>query len=443
MEQMAQDRPPAAPKRLTRRRFIAGATLFGGGALLAACSTPPTPTATPPSVPTAAGVAATTPPAIAGASVTPATTVPSAPSAATPTRASAATPTVSGAPTTALARMLGLVPQIDSLPGDNGIWFADIAQQKRNYGFSALTSSAAAQAQSGDLARFTNVTRLPLPNEAGAIRALDPQWRTTLGYDFWQVERTIGGGDPPRTWSHLEGSFDRGAITMALVGQGYTTVPYRDRSYLSRLGDGEIRLNDPLGRLVLGRLNRVALDDSALTSAPFTAAIEAGIDTAAGQRPSFADNPEYAALALALGPVVGAILVPAEELYRPMAAPALGATPRAARAATPAHTPLRPYRLAGLGLRDDGTTHTMVIALVYPSVAEAGAAAPILRGRAENYVLLRSGQRLRERAHPGEPEIVDAGGRGILVQPFAIAAETDLGLYIQMYTNRDLLFLAE
>lgn len=340
--------------------------------------------------------------------------------------------------------MLGLVPQMASLPGDNGIWFADIAQQKRNYGFTALTSSAAAQAQPGGLARFSNVVgKLPLPTEAGVDRALDQQWRATLGYDFWQIERAISGGDPPRTWARLEGKLDRATIEAALRGQGYTTTPYRDRDYLARFGDGEIRLSDPLGRLVLSRLNRVALEDGALACAPDTAAIEAGIDVAGGRQPAFAADPDYAALALALGPVVGAILAPADELYRPAAVPTRGATPRVARTATPTRALLRPYRLAGLGLRDDGTTHTMVIALVYPTAAEAQVAAPILHGRAENYVLLRSGQRLRERANPGEPVVVDAGSRAVLIQPFTIAAEADLALYVQLYTTRDLLFLAE
>jgi hypothetical protein len=414
--------------------------MLGGGALLAACGPLTTPTATP--APLATAEAASTSSITAAA--TPATTARTIPSAATPTRSSTVTATNAGAPTTALGRMLGLVPQTESLPGDNGIWFADIAQQKRNYGFAALTSSAAAQAQPGGLARFSNVVgKLPLPTEAGVSHALNQQWRATLGYDFWQIERAISGGDPPRTWARLEGALDRDPIEAALRGQGYTTTPYRDRAYLARFGDGEVKLSDPLGRLVLSHLNRVAFDDGALACSPYTAAIEAGIDAAGGQHPSFADDPNYAALALALGPVVGAILAPADELYRRAVVPSRRATPRVGRTATPTRTLLHPYRLAGLGLRDDGTTHTMIIALVYPTTAEAQAAAPILRQRVANYVLLRSGQRLRERASPGEPTVVDAGARSVLIQPFAIAAEADLGFYIQLFTNRDLLFLAE
>ncbi len=448
MDRAAQCRRTMVPGQLTRRRFIGGIALLGGGPLLAACGPLTTPTSAPSSpAPTVVVTAVSTPttkPTTASVAGTPATTAQTIPPAAPSIRAPAAMPNVAGASTTELGRMLGLVPQLASLPGNNGIWFADIARQKRNYGFAALTSSAAAQAQPGGLARFSNVVgKLPLPTEAGVSRALDQQWRATLGYDFWQIERAISGGDPPRTWARLEGALDRATIEAALRGQGYTTTPYRDHDYLARLGDGEIRLSDPLGRLVLSRLNRVALEDGALACTPYTAAIEAGIDAADGRQPSFADDSDYAALALALGPVVGAILAPADGLYRPAAVPTHGATPRVARTATPTRALLRPYRLAGLGLRDDGTTHTMVVALVYPTAAEAQVAAPILHGRAENYVLLRSGQRLRERANPGEPTVVDTGSRAVLIQPFAIAAEADLALYVQLYTNRDLLFLAE
>jgi len=38
---------------------------------------------------------------------------------------------------------------------------------------------------------------------------------------------------------------------------------------------------------------------------------------------------------------------------------------------------------------------------------------------------------------------VAAGGRAVLVQPFAITAEADLSLYLKMYNTLDLLFLAE
>jgi len=425
-------------RRLTRRRFIGGAMSLGGGALLAACGATATPQADAIVVSTPAAASATRTVGVPG---TP-TLAPASAGTASPTLA--ATPTINGASATELGRLLGLLPQTESLPGRTGIWFADVARQKRNYGYERLTSIEAVRALPGGVVAFSNaVGKLPLPTEAGIDRLGDPQWWATVGYDFWQIARTISGGDPPRTWARLEGTFDRAGIEATLLGQGYARVPYGDRAYLSRLADGEVRLSDPLGRLVLNRLNRVAIEEGALTSAPFTAAIEAGIDAVALRRPTFAADPDYAALALALGPIVGAVLTTPDGLYRPSGPQVRGATPVATRLATPARARLHPYRLVGLGLRDDGTTHTMLVALVYENAAEAQADAPILRQRAEDYTLLRNGQRLRERARLGEPEIVAAGARTVLIQPFAIAAEADLSLYLQLYTTRDLLFLAE
>ena len=448
-------------RRLTRRRFIGGLGLLSGGGLLAACGATATPTI---GAPPATNPAATATTAIGPASTatrgTPVAATPTNETRATPPRGTAtraaspsvgtATRTTGSAPATELGRLLGLVPQSEKLPGRNGIWFADAARQRRNYGFAEVTSPEAARAIGGDFARFTNTTilALPYPPEAGSTYAGNSQWRAALGYDFWQIERTIAAGDSPQVWSHLEGRFDRAAIEAALLDQGYATVEYGGHTYLSRFGDLAVTaLDDPIVRFTLSRLNRVAPAEGALTTAATTATIEAAIDAAAGRRPTFAADPDHAALATALGPVVGAILAPPDEFYTPPPIrtdlPSAAATAIATRYAEPARAHLPPYRLVGLGLRDDGTTHTMVIALVYASAEEARAAAPIVRQRAEGYTSVRINQSLRERAVPGEPEIVSAGGRTVLVQPFAIADEANLSLYLKMYTTRDLLFLAE
>jgi len=214
--------------RPTRRRLIGGAVLLGGGALLAACGATATPTTSPAFAVTPAAAATVT--GVIGVPVT---------------RTLAATPAINDGSATELGRLLELIPQMESLPGRNGLWFADVARQKRNYGYEQITSLEAAQALPGGLTAFSNIVgRLPLPAEAGFDRALDPQWRATLGYDCWQIERTITGGDPPRTWARVEGQFDRAAIEAALLRQGYATVPYQDRTYLSRyLASGTARLS--------------------------------------------------------------------------------------------------------------------------------------------------------------------------------------------------------
>jgi len=294
-----------------------------------------------------------------------------------------------------------------------------------------------------DTARLNTVfAALPLPRETSVGRERDPQWRATFGYDYWQIERTIAVGTPPGTWTRLEGRFDPAAIGAALAAAGHQPVAYGGATILTRGGDAQIlNLDQPFARLTLAALNRVVLDTNSLTATPYTALAQAGIDAEAGRTPSFAADPEYAALVAALGPVVGARLLSAEGFYR-QTVPNPRATASATRTADPNRPTLRPYRLVGLGLRDDGRTHAMVIGLLYASAADANADAPLLRQRATDYVLLNNGQPLREHAVTGEPEIIPAGRGATVVLPLAIAREADLGLWERMLAQRDYGFLA-
>lgn len=431
--------------RLSRRRFIGGLVGFGGIALLAGCGGGATPTtASAPTSParTPMATVATTP-AVSGGSVTA--------TRATATRAATAgatrTPAVATPGDSALARALALVPQRAPLPGTEGLAFADLLTQKRNYGLGEATSAAAFQALQTNPATLANLTNgLPLPAESGIEHALDPEWREAVGYDFWQIERTISAGSPPNVWSHLEGRFVQAEIAAALGRAGHQPVAYGGATILTRGDDRQIvDLNQPITRLTLARLNRVVLDEGALTATAVTALAEAGIDARAGRLDTFAADPDYAALAAALGPVVGARLIPAELFFRPQSANPR-ATPTTAtptRSTDPDRSRLNPYRLVGLGLRDDGTTHTMLVALVYADAAAACADAPLLRQRATDYQLLATRQPLRERAVAGEPTVIVGGERATLVLPFAITDTANLGLWQRMFFQRDYGFLAE
>src|SRR5262249_5391773 len=136
------------------------------------------------------------------------------PGAGTPTRPgspSAATPTAAPRGNPILSRMLALVPQKDPLPGTDGIWFADIATQKRNYGFADVNSTdALGQLSDTKQLTFQNAVSLalPVPDESGRNYAAQSDWRDTLGYDYWQVDRTIQAGSAPQIWTRLEGRFD-------------------------------------------------------------------------------------------------------------------------------------------------------------------------------------------------------------------------------------------
>ncbi len=170
-------------RRLTRRRFIGGAMSLGGGALLAACGATATPQADAIVVSTPAAASATRTVGVPGTS----TRAPASAGTATPTLA--ATPTINGASATELGRLLGLLPQTESLPGRTGIWFADVARQKRNYGYERLTSIEAVRALPGGVVAFSNaVGKLPLPTEAGI--------RPEPGHD-WKEHSTAPGSRQP------------------------------------------------------------------------------------------------------------------------------------------------------------------------------------------------------------------------------------------------------
>jgi hypothetical protein len=442
------------PASFSRRRFLSALTIGGSGLLLAACggaatSTPTKPATAPPAT---AAVSTTVPsttasasgtPAASNAAGTPAVATPATPAATATSVTSPVARATPDAASTTLGQLLAKAPKIAELPGNNGIWFADVVQQKRNYGFADVTSVEAFKALPKEQAqRFNNtVGRLPHTDSAGLKYAAVDDWRTNLGFNFWQVEREISAGDPPKVWARLEGSFDRAAIEQTLTRQDYQAVSYHGQTYLSRYDDFAIQLSDPLSRLVLARYNRVYLADHAIEPAPATALIEAGIDAAAGQIPTFGSDPDFAALAAALGPVVGVIILPGDQLYQQTAP----APPRAPATPTRAanQSKLHPYRLVGLGLLDDGKTHTALIALLYPDTATAQADAPALHQRVNDYELLTTRQPLRDRLAPGEPRVVPAGDRTVLIQPCAVADEVNLGLLTDMLLRRDLAFLAE
>ena len=423
---------------LSRRHFLGGLVGVGGIAFLAGCSGGAAATATlaPATARTPAATVATTPVVSGGA---------------TRTRAATAgvvrTPGAPNANSSVLSRALALVPQQAPLPGTEGLAFADLLTQKRNYGLAEATSAAAFQALQTGPALLANLTDgLPLPSESGIEHALDPEWREVVGYDFWQIERTISAGSPPNVWSRLEGRFAQAEIAAALGRAGHQPVPYGGATILARGDDRQIvDLNQPITRLTLARLNRVVLEDGVLTATAATELAEAGIDARAGRADTFATDPDYAALAAALGPVVGARLIPAELFAQPQSA-SPRATPTVATP-TPSVDPSRPrlntYRLVGLGLRDDGTTHTMLIALVYADAAAARAAAPLLRQRATEYKLLATRQPLRERAVAGEPTVVEGGDRATVVLPLSIADTANLGLWQRMFFQRDYGFLSD
>lgn len=447
--------------RLTRRRLLGLLALGGGSIALIACGGD----ANTVTVGNAPGTAAaptlsstaptqTTTRASAGTAVGAAT--PGSAASVTPRIASPGSPSAGATADNALLRMLKLVPQRGLTVDRYGLSFADIETQKRNYGLDNLTSYAAFTSGSKEqFSRFNDAMRpLPIPEEI-SLQVAAGEKPNALGYTFWQMERASYAGQPRTNWLRLEGRLDTAAIRAALSAAGRTTTAYGGETIFTRGGNGAIDINDPIASTgILSTYNRATLDDGALTAAPTTATIEAGIDTRAGRAPSLADDPNYFAVATALGPVVGATVVPAEFLYHPPAATSRG-TPTVTPATPSTGERLPAYSGVGMGMRDDGQTHTMVIALAYERADDARVAAPLVRRRMEDYRLSLAVQSptpigtvtppplLRELATPGAPQLLTVGTRTVVLLPLAISSVALLNLWRTMIAITDYRFLAE
>ncbi len=441
-------------KSLTRRTLLCSLLGTGMTTFFAACgTTTPTPTnspatTAPPSTAPSNPVAAT--PSAAGVATqaaTPTRATPSTSTGATATRGGATATSAGATPITAtgsspLLQALAVMPRHDQLPGQTGIAFADIERQKRNYGLEKATSAEAFESLPEATAILTNVTAsVPLPNQSGLTYAMNPQWREATGFDFWQVERTIQAGSPPQLFTQMWGRFDQAEITAAMARAEHQPRSYGGATILAYGEDGQFNLNQPLSKLTFANFNRVVLAEGTLTFSGFSSLIEAGIDAQAGRIPNFGQDPDYAAIATALGPVVGAQIVPPDTIFHP--APGPQRTPVGFPTAAPSNPRLPAYRLAGFGLRDDGITHTMVVVLLFHDLATANAAAPIVQQRASSYRLRSSNEPLRNRAIVGTPEVAAQPSGATVMLPFAITDTANLGLWLRMFNNADYGFLAE
>jgi virulence-associated protein VapD len=458
----------------SRREVLGLLTVAGGTFLIAACGgSAPTATSTAPAAsgaPSAAPSAAASGPASVAASVAVSQATGATPGASgaassvasgagsptsRPITSATAIPRGSGTPGAAsaapyasagtdLGRMLATVPltQLDgSGPFPANFHYSNIRQQLVNYGFGEVTASASLSQQRRDEVNRV-ISALPLTREANLFypSITDEMWRAAVGYDFWQVDRSL---EWSRQWTRLEGRLDRDRIAQALVASGRTPRQYREGTIYSFGPDNAFDNNDPIAKAlnIYGGFGRVTLEEAALTSHAVTSYAEGVIDVRAERRQSILALPEYDALAFALDPAVGAMLYLPGIYYL---------SHDASGKVVPPGTPvagadrLPEYRMAGVGLVDDGKTQTMLFALVYPTAGEAQAAAPIFQRRLANYKSrVYRGRMLWEPAAVGEPRLVAAASRTVLVQPIAVRGETQINTWLNLMLQADFFFFHE
>ncbi len=424
------------------RRALLGAAASAVAALVGACGGPagdttflPARTATP------ARTARVT--AVPGVVVIP-TDVP----AANPVGTVFPTPK-KGSPMPDLLRMIGLVPNEQEASGGllsflnrwkGTLTFANLAEVKKLYGYDKVHAFADLQAQNIKATDYTNATGGCYLTDFTGLRSGESEYRDAFGYDVFLVDREISAGQPPDSFSYMEGSFDADAIAAKLKTGGYALASQNGSPYYTIRGDGELSLTDPRGRLALGRMNRVAVDTTRITAAPKTELITTALDAEGKRTAALDSSATLRALATVLGTVTSMATMPpgASDVVEAVRQPGqLAATTRG-------WSILHLSELNAMGYTDAGNNQrTMHVALVYTKPSDAAADEAELVKRLTSYRLLRTQQTLLPNyATTVTSRTATVGSKGVLVADIALLPQPTLGrFWIDMYLSRDTLFL--
>lgn len=127
--------------------------------------------------------------------------------------------------------------------------------------------------------------------------ALTPDWKTTFGFEVFDIDQSLEFGMPPLVLTAYRGRFMPDAIGAALKVSGYKPIDRADAAVWSLAEDATISFDNPANHLALSRMNNVAvIGTDVLLAAPRLDALKAMLDTVASKRPSMAANADLAAL---------------------------------------------------------------------------------------------------------------------------------------------------
>jgi len=287
---------------------------------------------------------------------------------------------------TEFGRMLSHVPFHVAVNHD--IFFGDPQWAKELNGLEDLNTLQGAE----DIIR-------ELPEEQGMQFVIDwgsaghffsrwnlPDFAALTGIDIMAIDQVICSNlIPPNGFYILKGDFDEAIIGQKLTKQGYTKTNYGQHSYYSIRDDFQIDMRDPLGRIVMGSLNRVFVEDNLIITSPVTADITGIFDTVDGNSPSVLDNEMCRALADCLGEVLSASLTAPERIIFTDLAGKQG-HPMMFDFTVPADWgTLRGYEMAAIGYRADGEERYLDITLFYADKNDAEADGKEIVKRIQSY----------------------------------------------------------
>jgi hypothetical protein len=352
---------------------------------------------------------------------------------------------------TEFGRMLGYIPY--SFFEKHDIWFGNMAKAKELYGLEELNSYERAEET---IKKMPKEQGKQFANDWGSASSVYTYWNRPeiaplVGFDAFTFDRVLViNSVPPRISCIAEGSIDEALITDKLTGLGYTRTDYGSNAYYGVRDDLQIDMMNPLSRIVLAAMNRVAVFDDTVIMSPVTEDVTGIFDAMAGDAPSVIDNSLCRALADSLGDVLVATLTPPErviyaDLYTQEE------VPRFDFVLPDNWGTLKGYEMAAIGYRAEGEKRFLVIALYYKDEAAAREDGETIIKRMETYTLGTWLQQMEkmpftEKYKPGEPAVKQYGNGFVLTIDCQLVPEDQRGVSMEMGGSgmgiRDLLFLA-
>ncbi len=347
-----------------------------------------------------------------------------------------------------LDRLLSSIPY--SFFEKNDIYYGNLEKAKVIYGVEEIDSFAAFEQAPREKGKA-------FLQASGEVESMYQTWSNhaeqvapLTGLELFSFDQVMMiGNTPPRMSWVAQGNFNEELILGKLAELGYTRTDYGDYSYMGIRGDFEMDIQDPLGRLVMNSMNRVAFIDDRLIYSPATADVTGVIDAVSGKTKSMAGDKVCQALADSLDDPFMAVFTTADRLITSV--PGLEKETVFNFAVPADWGNLHGGDFAAFGYRPDGEKRVFDIALYYQdkSAAEADGKEIIKRMGSYTLALMRPADkvvRFLDIFAPGEPVISEAAGGVILKIPCEFTNMDRFGVLTLIGGNglpvRDLLFLS-
>lgn len=265
-----------------------------------------------------------------------------------------------------------------------------------------------------------------------------------VGFDGMAIDHIMFSGIiPPRSFSIFEGNFDEELIADKLAELDYDTAEHGTDTYYTKGEDYNINM-DELSGMVLNSMNRVAILNDTIVTAPSTEKVTAILDTITDNERSIMDIVACRELADSLGEVLTAVMTMpyrVTDLDQNMEV-----IPSFAFTIPGDWGLLHRYDYSAIGYKNDGEERTLIISLFYTGVGAAQDDADELVKRMESYLLGTQyghvGIPLTDWVDIGEPIVRSYPyGATLTVSCRVLSEKVNLALFLGTQGTSDTLFL--